>query len=152
MRPTRDLLASAGVDVTAVRRGVLPLPVPFVRPVIRGTARPAVADATAADLGERQYDLVVVLYLHLPRAVVLPVLTRAAAAVAGGGRLLVLGHDRDNLTRGVGGPQDPDLLYDVDLLAAAAEGLDADRLEQVARTVGEATAVDTLLVAHRIAP
>ena len=108
-----------------------------------------VADATATDLAAEQFDLVLVLYLHLPRAALLPVLTRAAAAVAEGGRLLVLGHDRDNLERGVGGPQDEDLLYDLDLLAAAAEELTVERLEQVDRTVGDATAVDTLLVAHR---
>lgn len=111
-----------------------------------------VADATTADLGDRRYDLVLVLYLHLPRSTLLPVLTRAAAAVAAGGRLLLLGHDRDNLVRGVGGPQDPDVLYDVDLLAAAAEGLVTERLEQVERVVGGATAVDTLLLARRTAP
>jgi SAM-dependent methyltransferase len=108
-----------------------------------------VADATATDLAAEQFDLVLVLYLQLPRATLLPVLTGAAAAVAEGGRLLVLGHDRDNLERGVGGPQDEDLLYDLDLLAAAAEGLTVERLEQVDRAVGDATAVDTLLVAHR---
>lgn len=41
IRPTRELLASAGFDVTAVHQDVLPVPVPFVRPVIRGTARPS---------------------------------------------------------------------------------------------------------------
>jgi SAM-dependent methyltransferase len=111
-----------------------------------------VADATAIDLAAEQFDLVLVLYLHLPRAALLPVLTRAAAAVAEGGRLLVLGHDRDNLERGVGGPQDADVLYDLDLLAAAAEELTVERLEQVGRTVGDATAVDTLLVANRPRP
>ncbi|MEX2291040.1 MAG: class I SAM-dependent methyltransferase [Mycobacteriales bacterium] len=111
-----------------------------------------VADATTADLTAGHFDLVLVLYLHLPRAALLPVLTRAAAAVAEGGRLLVLGHDRDNLKRGVGGPQDEDLLYDHDLLAAAAEELAVERLEQVGRTVEDATAVDTLLVAHRPRP
>jgi hypothetical protein len=67
-------------------------------------------------------------------------------------RLLVLGYDRENLERGVGGLQDADVLYDSDLLAAAAEQLEVERLDQVARAVGEATAVDTLLVARRPAP
>jgi SAM-dependent methyltransferase len=104
------------------------------------------------DLAAEHFDLVLALYLHLPRAALLPVLTRAAAAVAEGGRLLVLGHDRDNLERGVGGPQDADVLYDLDPLAAAAEELTVERLEQVGRTVGDATAVDTLLVANRPRP
>lgn len=36
----RDVLAAAGFDVSDVRSDVLPVPVPFVRPVVRGTARP----------------------------------------------------------------------------------------------------------------
>lgn len=40
VRPTKDLLAAAGFDVSDVRADTLPVPVPFVRPVIRGTARP----------------------------------------------------------------------------------------------------------------
>lgn len=108
-----------------------------------------VADATQAELGEARYDLVLVLYLHLPSSVLPRVLARAAAAVAPGGRLLVLGHDRDNLTRGVGGPPDPDVLYDLALLRTAADGLVPERLEQVERRVDELTAVDTLLLARR---
>lgn len=124
----------------------------------RGKARAAglgvdvawqVADATTADFGDRRYDLVLVLYLHLETERLLPVLNRAAAAVATGGSLLVLGHDRENLTRGFGGPQDPAVLYDVDMLGAAAHDLKVERLEQVERPVGEHVAVDTLLVARR---
>ncbi|GAC1610995.1 MAG: class I SAM-dependent methyltransferase [Mycobacteriales bacterium] len=109
-----------------------------------------VADATAADLGELTYDLVLVLYLHLPHDQLADVLMAAAGAVGPGGRLVVLGHDRDNVERGVGGPPDPKILYDVQLLRAAAAGLAVDRLEQVERPVGEQTAIDTLLVARRI--
>ena len=76
-------------------------------------------------------------------------LARAAAAVAPGGTLLVLGHDRDNLARGVGGPQDEGLLYDAALLGEAASDLEVARLEQVEREAGEGTAVDTLLLARR---
>lgn len=109
-----------------------------------------VADATTADLGVQRFDLVLALYLHLPREAARPVLARAADAVASGGRLLILGHDRDNLVRGTGGPQDDDLLYDTDLLAAAAQDLTIERLGQVERTVGPDTAVDTLLLARRV--
>lgn len=108
-----------------------------------------VADATTAELGVEQFDLVLVLYLHLQRAALLPVVTRAAAAVARGGRLLVLGHDRENLERGVGGPPDPDVLYDRHLLADGAEELEIERLDQVERRVGDDTAIDTLLAARR---
>jgi SAM-dependent methyltransferase len=108
-----------------------------------------VADATTADLGEQAYDLVLVLYLHLARHVLPTVIARCARAVAPGGLLLVLGHDRDNLERGVGGPPDPEVLYDAELLRSAAAGLEVQRAEQVDRRVGEDTAIDTLLLARR---
>ena len=111
-----------------------------------------VADATEVELPEAAYDLVLVLYLHLFRQVMPDVLIRCARAVAPGGLLFVLGHDRDNLERGVGGPPDPDVLYDVELLRSAAAELDVQRAEQVERQVGERTAVDTLLVARRPEP
>jgi ubiquinone/menaquinone biosynthesis C-methylase UbiE len=40
VRPTRELLEAAGFDVTGLCPDLLPVPVPFLRPVIRGTARP----------------------------------------------------------------------------------------------------------------
>lgn len=108
-----------------------------------------VADATAADLGRQEHDLVLALYLQLPSAHLSDVLRRCADAVAPGGTFLALGHDRENLTRGRGGPQDPDVLYDVQLLGAAAAGLDVARLEQVVRATPAGAAVDTLLLARR---
>ncbi len=108
-----------------------------------------VADATAADLRTEQYDLVLVLYLHLPHAPLVDVLQRCARAVAPGGRLLVLGHDRDNLARGTGGPQDVGLLYDVEVLRSVAAGLVVERAGQVERPVDDRVAVDALLLARR---
>lgn len=110
-----------------------------------------VADVTTADLG-RDYDLVAVLYLHLPGAQLSAVLARCAGALAPTGLLVVLGHDRTNLSDGVGGPQDPALLYDPDELAAAVPDLDVVRSERVLRPVKDATAIDTLLVAARAGP
>jgi 2-polyprenyl-3-methyl-5-hydroxy-6-metoxy-1,4-benzoquinol methylase len=107
------------------------------------------ADVTHHGLGNRRYDLVLVLYLHLPGQQLKGVLSAAADAVAAGGTLLVLGHDQDNLSRGVGGPQDPDVLYDTAVLGAATTGLQVQRLERVERVVASRTAVDTLLVARR---
>ena len=77
----------------------------------------------------------------------------AAAAVAPGGTLLVIGHDRDNITRGHGGPQDPGLLYTPAEVTAELDGLTVQRAEQVMRPVrtpeGERTAIDTLVRAER---
>lgn len=104
------------------------------------------ADARTADLGQVAWDLVLVLYLHLPPHDLEPVLTRCAAAVAPGGLLVVLGHDRANT---VGGPPDPDVRYEVPVLRRAAGDLRVLRAEQVERPVGAETALDALLVARR---
>lgn len=83
-----------------------------------------------------------------PRDALPDLLLDCADAVAPGGHLLVLGHDRDNVEHGVGGPPDPDVLYDVELLKAAA-GLDVEPAEQVSRQVGDDVALATLLLARR---
>jgi hypothetical protein len=95
---------------------------------------------------------VAVLYLHLPPDEMRDVLVRAAAAVAPEGTLFVLGHDRDNLDHGCGGPQDPTILYTTDFLGAATTELTPQRLEQVRRPTPEGDAIDTLLVARRAGP
>ncbi|MGY1826200.1 class I SAM-dependent methyltransferase [Blastococcus sp. SYSU DS0541] len=90
-------------------------------------------------------DLVLVAYLHLPEPETTALLTRAVGRLRPGGRLLLLGHDVENLTAGVGGPQDPAILHSVDRLAPVARLLDVDRLEQVRRATPHGTALDTLL-------
>jgi SAM-dependent methyltransferase len=106
------------------------------------------ADATTEDLGVAAYDLVMVLYLHLPEPDMRALLDRCAYALAPGGHLLILGHDKDNLLRGVGGPQDERLLYDTTLLSPHGD-LQVVRLEQVHRPAAGGVAVDTLLLATR---
>lgn len=59
----------------------------------------------------RSYDLVLVAYLHLSEQQRRVAMRGAAEAVAPGGTLLVVGHDRTNLTAGHGGPQNPAVLY-----------------------------------------
>ena len=113
-----------------------------------------VADVRTHELGRGTVDLALVLYLHLPHDEIVDVLRRAGEAVRPGGHLLVLGHDRENLTRGIGGPQDPDILHDVPTLGSSAvlgdlEHWRIDRLEQVERPTPNGTAVDTLLWAQR---
>jgi len=60
---------------------------------------------------EGSFQLVLVAYPQLREAELDGVLRRAAAALAAGGVLLVVGHDVTNLTEGVGGPPDPAVLY-----------------------------------------
>ena len=101
------------------------------------------------------FDLVIMLYLQLPQPARSAALVSAASAVAPGGTLLVVAHDADNLTRGYGGPPDPDVLYRVsDVTEAAVDaGLSVERAEQAIRVVdtddGPRDAVDTLVRAMR---
>jgi 2-polyprenyl-3-methyl-5-hydroxy-6-metoxy-1,4-benzoquinol methylase len=96
------------------------------------------------------FDLVALMFLHLPAEERRPIYAAAARAVAPGGRLLVVAHDRANLTEGVGGPQDPAVLFTASEVAAELDGLTVERTDTVARDVGgERPALDAVLVAVR---
>ena len=99
------------------------------------------------------FDLVAVLYLQIPAEERRVVLARAAAALAPGGTLLVVGHDLQNLNGGYGGPKSPEVLLTPDEVAAELPGLEIERAERVLRPVetdeGEAQAIDTLVRARR---
>ena len=56
-------------------------------------------------------DLVVLAYLQLVAGERRPAHRAAAAALAPGGTLLLVAHHSDNLSYGVGGPQDPAVLF-----------------------------------------
>ena len=97
------------------------------------------------------FDAVLIAYLHLPPDELARVWALAATAVAPGGTLLIVGHDRTNLTDGVGGPQDERVLYDAQTIAASLAGLRVLRTERVRRPVGDREALDTLVRAERAA-
>jgi SAM-dependent methyltransferase len=107
-----------------------------------------VVDVVSGDLGSG-YDLVVVLYLHLPEDQAAAVLAACGRALIPGGRLVFLGHARENLQRGVGGPQDRTVLPTPELLARWSGDLRVERCEHVERPTPDGTAVDVLLVATR---
>jgi SAM-dependent methyltransferase len=143
-------LAGMGWRVTAVDFSAVGLG--------RGSAQPGAelvtwvtADVTTWTAPPASVDLVVVAYLHLPQAETVAVLTRAVGWLRPGGRLLVLGHDVENIASGVGGPQEPAILHSVERLAPVAELLSVDRLERVPRETPAGTALDTLLWARRTA-
>jgi 2-polyprenyl-3-methyl-5-hydroxy-6-metoxy-1,4-benzoquinol methylase len=123
----RRLSAARGVDVE------------WVQADVREWTPPAAA-----------YDLVAILYLQIPAEERRVVHGRAAAAVAPGGTLLVVGHDRENLVSGSGGPQDVRVLLDAEEVAGDLAGLAVEKAEQVLRPVeGERDAIDTLVRARR---
>ena len=96
------------------------------------------------------FDLVGVVYIHLVADERRRVLQSAMAALAPGGRAIVIGHHADNLTEGVGGPQDPRLLFTAPEIVADLPGLHILRAARLLRDVetdcGRRTAVDALVV------
>jgi len=140
-------LASLGWQVTAVDFAGVGL--------ARGAARAkelglevtwVTADATTW-VPPQVVDLVVVAYLQLPAPQLASTIGNAAGYLAPGGTLALIGHDRDNLRRGVGGPQDPAVLHTVEELLTAASGLDIIECAQFERVTAEGTAIDSVLVA-----
>lgn len=121
--------------------------------------------SVCADLAEyvpppSAFDLVMLVYLQVPADLRGHVVRMAASAVAPGGHLLVVAHHSRNLVHGVGGPQDPAVLYTAediaaDLLADGREGgdLEVERCEEVLRDVpGDSDAgpaIDALFLARR---
>jgi SAM-dependent methyltransferase len=121
-------------------------------------ARGVTVDWVLADVREYQpengaYLLVLVTYLQIPPVERAAVLLDACSALGPGGVLLVIGHDLANLSDGVGGPQDPALLYTPEAIAAELSGLLVQRAERVRRPVevdGQTQdAIDTLVRAVR---
>ena len=100
------------------------------------------------------FDLVLILYLHIPADERPGILERAASALAPGGTFVLLGHDTTNLTEGVGGPSDPTILFTPDEIAAELSGLEIVKAERVFRDVTgeERDAIDALVRARRPSP
>ncbi|GAC1530427.1 MAG: class I SAM-dependent methyltransferase [Acidimicrobiales bacterium] len=114
------------------------------------------ADVTTWIPPAGEFELVIVFYLHLSPDQRIALHHRAAAALAPGGTILVVGHDLANLADGHGGPQDPTILLNADDVRDDLAGLEITRAEQVRRTVetdnGTRTAIDTLVRATRPQP
>jgi 2-polyprenyl-3-methyl-5-hydroxy-6-metoxy-1,4-benzoquinol methylase len=98
---------------------------------------------------EAVFQLVLVAYLHIEPVERATVLRKARTALTSRGEILVVGHDLSNLNDGVGGPQDPSLLYTPATIAAELPGLSIVRAERVRRPVeigGQVhDAIDTLV-------
>lgn len=121
-----------------------------------------VADATAW-VAPEPVDLVLVTYLHLVPAQRRAALRNAWRSLRPGGTLVWLGHDTTNLTEGVGGPQEPevlmtaqDVLTDLDSGEAAYSVRDARRIPRLVADHGHehdgpgpATAWDCLVWVER---
>lgn len=99
------------------------------------------------------YDLVLLSYLHLPWPTMRRVIRAATQAVGPAGLFLLVGHDRENLERGVGGPRDPAVLYRARDVAAELHGFEVEKALEVEQPVetaeGPRVAIDCLVRATR---
>lgn len=92
----------------------------------RGRARSNLVEFVVADVlvwePTHDFDLVLIAYLHLAEQEFRPMLERAVTWLRPGGELFMVGHDRSNIEHGHGGPQAPEILWDVDEISAWVEG------------------------------
>jgi len=145
-------LASQGWQVTAVDFSQVALD----RGRALATARGVRVEWQLADLlewtpGASRFDLVTLFFIHLPPDERRDVYARAAAAVAPGGTLLIVGHDRTNLADGVGGPQDPTVLFTPGEVAADLAGFRVDQAEVVRRRAPDGRGpIDAIVRAVRV--
>lgn len=144
-------LAAQGWDVTAVDFSGVALERAAAAADRAGVSVKWVqADLLAWRPEPRSADLVALMFLHLPPEERRLVLATAADALTPGGRLLIVGHDRSNLGRGVPGPQDPALLYAMDEVVADLAPLVVDEVRQLDHDLADGrVSTDAVLVASR---
>jgi SAM-dependent methyltransferase len=145
-------LAGRGWDVTGVDYSEVAIAKARARAEREGVEPRFVCADLVSYVPERAvFDLVVLLYLHIPPDERRTVLARAAEALAPGGTLLLIGHDLTNMTEGVGGPSDPSIHVTPDEIAAELPGLEIEKAERVLRNVAgeERDAIDALVRARK---
>ncbi len=149
-------LAERGFDLTGVDFSAVGIEKARRLAAARGVeAEWVVADLQEYRPAQAAYDLVLLFYLQVPAEQRRTVVRAAAGALAPGGTLLLVAHDRTNLEEGHGGPRQPEVLYTADDVAADLEGcgLELERAERVERPVqtpdGERVALDVLVRARR---
>ena len=148
-------LAEQGFEVEAVEFSEVALDKARTIAEQRGLALTYTRADLTAELDLEPADLVLIAYLHLARAQERDVLRRAAALVAPGGTFLLVAHARRNLTDGVGGPPDAELLPTPEDITGALDGTGLELLHagEVTREVevegATRTAIDVLVRAER---
>jgi SAM-dependent methyltransferase len=81
------------------------------------------------------FDLVLMAYLHLTAPDFEDLVRRSRGWLASGGELFMIGHDVSNIDQGWGGPQYPDILWDVPVVVDWLEGMTIIEAEVVNRPV-----------------
>jgi 2-polyprenyl-3-methyl-5-hydroxy-6-metoxy-1,4-benzoquinol methylase len=82
------------------------------------------------------FDLVLSMFIHLPAPARRRLLGEAAASLAPGGVILVVGYDTTHAVEGQGGPRDPAILFSPEAIVEDLPGLRVERAERL--RVGDA--------------
>ncbi|MFF2085462.1 class I SAM-dependent methyltransferase [Nocardia sp. NPDC058176] len=100
------------------------------------------------------FELILMVFVHLPADQRRPLLRQLAGMLSPGGMLLVLGHDTSNVTDGYGGPQDTDILFTPEDIRADLDdqGLTIRVADHVFRPTEGPDAIDALVIAERPTP
>jgi SAM-dependent methyltransferase len=124
-------LASLGWQMTAVDFSAVG--------VSRGSGQSDAVEFVVADVlvwdPETDFDLILIAYLHLGQAEFQRVVQRAREWLCPGGELFMIGHHTSNIESGWGGPQYPEILWDVPAVLEWLEGMTVIESEVVRRPV-----------------
>jgi SAM-dependent methyltransferase len=74
--------------------------------------------------GTRGFDLVLIAYLHVDADRLRNLIEKTGGWLRPGGELFLVGHDVSNIAEGVGGPQVPEVLWEVDPILEWIRGLE----------------------------
>lgn len=116
-------------------------------------------DVTLYQPGNEVFDLVIMLFLHVPEPDRNQIIQNSIAGLATGGHFVYIGHDVTNIGQGLGGPQDPSVLCTPEDITANLPGFEITRAEVVTREVTHepghggpesGTALDTLVHAIKL--
>lgn len=112
------------------------------------------ADLHDAALGDPNLqtgvDLALIVYIHLPADERARLLRRAQDALNPGGALLMLGHHSRNIAEGVGGPQDPAILFSPDdVVAELGPEMRVEFARDLGRDTPQGMAIDALVFARK---
>jgi SAM-dependent methyltransferase len=124
----------------------------------RGRQRSATVAFVEADVFEWEpddrFDLVLIAYLQVEALALQSLIRKTVGWLSPGGELFMVGHDRSNIEHGVGGPQVPEVLWDVPEIVDSLAGLEVVEAGVVTRPVevegGLGYARDALIRARHV--
>jgi len=125
-------LAQQGLEVLSIDLSAVALQRARARAAFRGVALRALCmDVLAWEWPAAAFDLVILVFVHFPAAQKRRLHQAIARALAPGGMLMLECFHRDQIAFASGGPEDPDLLYTFESLAADFADFEIMKLARV---------------------